>query len=222
MALTVRLYAVCRDRAQADRVAVDLPAEGVTIEGLKALLGQAVPALLPLLPLVRVAVNQEFATPGARVKDGDEVALIPPVSGGSGQGPFRLSDRPIRAETVEVAVASPEAGAVVTFVGTVRARTGDHQVVALEYEAYEGMAERFLRKIGAEVVEKWPGARVAIEHRVGRLEVGEVSVTIAVACPHRAAAFEACRHAIERLKVDVPIWKKEVRTDGSVWVGVGS
>lgn len=222
MGLEVRLYAVCRERAHTDRVTVELPSDGDTIEGLKVRLGQAVPALLPLLPLVRVAVNQEFAAPGDRVKEGDEVALIPPVSGGSGLGPFRLSATPIRAETVEAAVANPEAGAVISFQGTVRARTGEHQVVALEYEAYQGMAERFLRKIGEEIVERWPGSKVSIEHRVGRLLVGEVSVVIAVASPHRAAAFEASRYAIERLKVDVPIWKKEVRSDGSCWVGIGS
>lgn len=169
-----------------------------------------------------MAVNQSFADEATVVRAGDEVALIPPVSGGSGQGPFAVRGTPIDLTEVERAVRSPSAGAVCTFSGTVRSETHGHRVTALEYESYQEMAEGFLRKIGDEIAERWPGARTAILHRVGRLEVGEVAVVIAVASAHRKDAFEGCRHAIERIKEDVPIWKKELREDGSVWVGMGS
>jgi molybdopterin synthase catalytic subunit len=220
--LTVRLFAVCRERAGVDRIAVDLPGENPGISELQAALARAAPGLEPLLPLVRVAVNHEFADASTRFRPEDDVALIPPVSGGSGLGPFVLQEGPIDLSALERAVAFAGAGAIVSFAGTVRDHTAEHRVIALEYEAYPEMAERFLRKIGAELAERWPGIRVAIVHRVGRLLVGEISVAIAVASPHRAAAFDACRQAIERLKQDVPIWKKEIREDGSIWVGVGS
>lgn len=135
---------------------------------------------------------------------------------------FALTREAIDVGAVARAVESRAAGALASFLGTVRDRTGEHAVVALEYEAYDEMALRYLEKIGAECLERWPGVRVAITHRLGRVEIGEVSVAIAVSSPHRASAFEACRYAIERLKQDVPIWKRELRTDGSVWVGVGS
>ncbi len=135
---------------------------------------------------------------------------------------FEVRTTPIEVAEVEAAVRHGGAGAVVSFTGAVRDHTGDASVEALEYESYRSMAEKYLALIGSEILDKWPKARVAILHRVGRLVVGEASVVIAVASPHRADAFDACRHAIERLKQDVPIWKKEIRTDGSVWVGVGS
>ena len=192
------------------------------MEELKAALTAASPALAPLLPVTRVAVNQEFALSDTVIRAGDEVALIPPVSGGSGQGPFEIRTSEITLAEVERAVHHGGAGAVVSFAGNVRDKTGEHEVEALEYEAYDEMAQRYLAKIGGEVADRWPGARVAILHRKGRLIVGETSVVIAVSSPHRAEAFEGCRHAIEQLKKDVPIWKREIRADGSVWVGVGS
>lgn len=222
MRVKVRLFAICRERARAEVVEVEAPGETTSIEGLKAALAAAEPALAPLLPVVRIAVNHAFADADTVVCAGDEVALIPPVSGGSGLGPFVVSEAPISVEEVERAVRHPGAGAVVSFAGVVRDHTGPHSVVALEYEAYGPMAERVLRQLGDEVQARWPGARVSVRHRVGRLVPGEVSVVIAVATPHRADAFDACRQIIERLKQDVPIWKKEERADGSVWVGVGS
>lgn len=134
---------------------------------------------------------------------------------------FRVVDRPIGIAEVEAAVAGPGRGGIVTFTGSVRADSHGKTVVRLDYEAYAPMAEKVLAAIGAEIAERWPGAVAAILHRVGVLEVGEHAVVIAVAAPHRAAAFEGCRHAIERLKADVPIWKREVFTDGSEWVGAG-
>jgi len=218
MHIEVRLFAVCRERAGVDRLAVYVAQP--SLASLRAALTEACPALAPLLKVSRFAVNQEFAAEDQVLSAKDEVALIPPVSGGGGL--FRLTDQPIDVAAVEREVAHPGAGAAVTFVGSVRDHTGPHAVNALEYEAYPEMAERFLARIGGECVEKWPKTRVAIVHRVGRCAIGEASVAIAVSSPHRADAFDACRHAIERLKVDVPIWKRELREDGSVWVGVGS
>lgn len=222
MRVAVKLFAVCRERAKKDAIDLEIAGDSADLTALREAIGAACPELLPLLPIVRIAVNQAFASGDDRILEGDEVALIPPVAGGSGRGPFAIRTQPLRLEEVENAVRHGGAGAVVGFVGTVRDHTGPHDVVALEYEAYVEMAERYLRKIGDEISERWPDARAAILHRIGRLDVGEASVVIAVAAPHRADAFDGCRHAIERLKADVPIWKKEIRKDGSIWVGVGS
>lgn len=216
------MFAVCREKLGQDHVDVDLVGDHPTVSDLKAALAASHPELAPLLPIVRIAVNHAFAGADDAVAEQDELALIPPVSGGSGGGPFRVQAEPVTTEAVEAAVRHGGAGAVVSFLGTVRDHTQDHQVTALEYEAYQEMAERFLKTIGTETMARWPKTRVAILHRTGRLEIGEASVAIAVSSPHRADAFEACRHVIERLKQDVPIWKREIRTDGSVWVGVGS
>ena len=224
MKLRVRLFAICRERAQADEITIEVSADAVdtkaTVAAVKAAIAEQHPVLAPLLPIVRVAVNETFGLDDDPVTAGDELALIPPVSGGSGL--FEVRTSPIDVAEVEAAVRHGGAGAVVSFTGTVRDQTKGLAVQALEYEAYVSMAEKYLAKIGAEVADRWPAARIAILHRVGRLGVGEASVVIAVASPHRPDAFEGCRHAIERLKQDVPIWKKEIRTDGSIWVGVGS
>jgi molybdopterin synthase catalytic subunit len=222
MRVSVKLFAVLRERAGRDRIEIEIAGDSASLTELRAEIARCVPAIEPLLSRVRVAVNEEFASERDRVRAGDDVALIPPVSGGSGLGPFTIETAALDVERVIDAVRDPSAGAIVSFSGTVRDRTAGLEVVALEYEAYEPMAARYLRKIGEEIAAKFPLARVAIAHRIGRLVVGEVSVVIAVSSPHRADAFEACRYAIERLKEDVPIWKKEIRRDGSVWVGVGS
>lgn len=134
---------------------------------------------------------------------------------------FAVVDRPISVIEVLDAVGGDGFGGTVTFTGTVRDCSRGRDVAHLEYEAYVPMAERVLARIGDEIAEQWPGTRTAIVHRVGTLAVGETAVVIAVAAPHRAEAFEGCRHAIERLKEDVPIWKREVFADGSEWVGMG-
>lgn len=221
MQVQVRLFAVCRERAGKDRLTLEL-SEPATVASLLEALAEAEAALVPVLPAVRVAVNQAFVGADAAVADGDEVALIPPVSGGSGVTLVAVRNASLTLSEVEKAVSAPNVGAICSFVGTVRDHTGPHSVVALEYESYAEMAEKVMRGIGAEVCEKFPKARVAVLHRIGRLEVGEASVVIAVSSPHRAEAFEGCRHVIERLKEDAPIWKKEIRQDGSVWVGMGS
>ncbi len=219
MNLEVRLFAVCRERCGRDRISVRVP-ENATVADLRLALS-TIEALAPLLPICRIAVNQNFAIDADPLGPNDELAVIPPVSGGSGIF-AALRDAPISISEAEAQVAHAGAGAIVGFTGTVRDRTGEHQVVALEYEAYLPMAERALRGLAEEVVQRWPTARAAVIHRLGRVGIGEASVVIAVSSPHRADAFEGCRHLIERLKQDVPIWKRELRQDGSVWVGIGS
>ena len=147
------------------------------------------------------------------------IALIPPVAGGAGL--FRVSDEPLSLDEVVRAVTVEEHGGVVTFSGVVRRQSRGKRIVRLEYEAYRPMAERKLAEIGAQLAEEQPGVRVAIVHRVGKLAVGDVAVVIAASAPHRAAAFDACRAAIDRLKESVPIWKKEIAEDGEEWIGLG-
>lgn len=219
-AVTVRYFAAARERAGCSEEQVEL-AEGAQVRALLERLCALHPALTALLPHLRVAVNQEFSSLDGAVPAGAEVALIPPVAGGSGAPQFLVTDAPLSLDAVVRAVSGSGQGGVVTFSGAVRDSTHGKPVVRLEYEAYAPMAEKKLAEIASEAAALWPGARVAIHHRVGVLSPGELAVVIAASTPHRAEAFAACRHAIERLKADVPIWKKEVFADGAVWVGLG-
>ncbi|MBS1149489.1 MAG: Molybdenum cofactor biosynthesis protein MoaD / Molybdenum cofactor biosynthesis protein MoaE [Myxococcaceae bacterium] len=218
--VTLRYFAAARERAGCSEERV-LLADGAPVRELLQALCTLHPALVPLLPHLRVAVNQEFSSLDAKVPAGAEVALIPPVAGGSGDPAFLVTDAPLSLDAVVRAVSGKGQGGVVTFSGAVRDATSGKSVVRLEYEAYAPMAEKKLAEIASEAAAQWPGARVAIHHRVGVLSPGELAVVIAASTPHRAEAFAACRHAIERLKADVPIWKKEVYADGAVWVGLG-
>ena len=164
------------------------------------------------------AVNRAYVERATRLRDGDEVAVIPPVSGGA----FRLSDEPLSLEAVAREVASADAGAIATFVGTTRAHSRGREVIRLEYEAYEGMAEAEMERIAGALRDRHDVIDVAIHHRVGPVEIGETSVVIAVSAAHRAAAFDACREAIDTLKQTVPLWKKELYVGGEEWIGQGS
>ena len=164
------------------------------------------------------AVNRAYVERGTALADGDEVALIPPVSGGD----FLLSEAPLSLERVVAEVASDDAGAIATFVGTTRAQSRGRDVVRLEYEAYEGMAEAEMERIAAALRGRHEILAVAIHHRVGPVEIGETSVAIAVSAAHRAAALDACRDAIDTLKQTVPLWKKELYVGGEEWIGQGS
>jgi molybdopterin synthase catalytic subunit len=209
MAVTVRLFAGLRERAgwsrrelEAATVADVWPALG---------LGDEPAGLL-------YAVNREYAGRELELRDGDEVALIPPVSGGS----FLLVAGPLDVAAVVREVEDLEAGAVASFVGTVRRRSRERDVLHLEYEAYEEMAEPMLDRLGADLSERHGLCAVAIHHRLGRVEVGQASIVIAVSAPHRSAALDACREAIETLKTSIPLWKKEVYAGGEEWIGRGS
>jgi molybdopterin synthase catalytic subunit/molybdopterin converting factor small subunit len=208
--VTVRLFAGLRERAGRARLELDDVASVDAVwERLE--LGDEPPGLL-------YAVNREYVTRGHVLHDGDEVAVIPPVSGGS----LVLSAEPLDVAAVVAEAASDDAGAISTFVGTVRRGSRGREVVRLEYEAFEEMAEPMLRSLADELTERHGLCAVAIHHRVGVVEIGEPSIVIAVSAPHRAAAIDACREAIDTLKQTIPLWKKEIYADGEEWIGRGS
>lgn len=218
--VTVRFFAAARERARVAEHRLELPAPA-TVEDVSKALVAAFPELGPLMRHLRIAVDQEFADAKDVVPDGAEVALIPPVAGGAPGGLFRVVDEPLSLTPVVDAVSRVSQGGLVTFTGVVRDHSKGKRVTRLDYEAYAPMAEKKLAEIGAEAREKWPGTEVAVMHRVGTLAPGELAVVIAVSAPHRKEAFRACEYVIDRLKEDVPIWKKEYAEDGEVWVGLG-
>jgi molybdopterin synthase catalytic subunit/molybdopterin converting factor small subunit len=210
MIVTVRLFAGLRERAGWSRMELD--GVGRVADVWPALrLGDEPPGLL-------VAVNRSYAEPEQALEDGDEVAFIPPVSGGA----VRLSEDPLDLLAPVREVQTDDAGAIATFVGTTRARSRGRSVVHLDYEAYPEMAEEMLASLATTLTERYGLCGVAIHHRVGRVEIGEPSVAIAVSAPHRAEALAACREAIDTLKETIPLWKKEVYEGGEEWVGQGS
>lgn len=218
MDVTVRYFAMVRElmgRAAETRA---VP-EGTTTGALLDLLVEEQPRLAPFRQATMVMVNQAYADPARALASGDEVALIPPVSGGAEDPRFRVQAEPLDPRMVERLVDDPATGALVTFVGRVRDNARGQSVDALEYEAYPEAAARMMCQIGGEIEERWGIDKVAIVHRTGRLAVGEASVVIAVAAAHRGAAFAACAYAIDRLKEIVPVWKKEHYGDGAVWIG---
>ncbi|HEU0304191.1 MAG TPA: molybdenum cofactor biosynthesis protein MoaE [Gaiellaceae bacterium] len=210
MQVTVRLFAGLRERAGWSERSLDGVARVADVWP-KLGLGEEPAGLL-------YAVNREYAPPERELADGDEVALIPPVSGGA----IRLSEQPLDPSAVIAEVADERAGGTAVFIGTTRVHSRGHTVVRLEYEAYEGMAERVMTELADDLKRQYELCEVAMAHRVGRVGIGEASVVIAVSAPHRGDALAACKDAIDRLKETVPLWKKEVYEGGASWIGRGS
>jgi MoaE-MoaD fusion protein len=212
MRVVVKLFAGLRERAGTGERPLELPDGALASDVWPELgLGEEPDGLL-------YAVNREYAESGQPLAEGDEVALIPPVSGGA----FVVTDDPLSLEAAVEEVTNDRAGAVATFTGTVRSESRGRTVHHLEYEAYTEMAESVMAGLATVLKARYKLQDVAIHHRVGRVEIGEASVVIAVSAPHRADALAACKDAIDALKETVPLWKKEVYEGGEEWVGRGS
>lgn len=225
--VTVRCFAAVREALGQDLLAIDLPA-GSTTAALRERLVARSP-LLARLP-VAYAVNRSYAGPDSVLADGDEVALIPPISGGSGGGgagggepacTLAFSRAPLDARALEQQCRTDGDGAVVAFTGTTRDHNEGASVVSLAYEAYEEMAQATMQGIFAAARAKFPFTRARVAHRLGEVPVGEASVVVVVSSPHRGDAFDACRYLMDRLKHEVPIWKRERLRDGAGerWIG---
>ena len=239
MNLTILFFATLKDKAGRDRHTLALP-EGATVATLKAALAEAIPALGPMLPTTLVAVNHEFALPEDPLREGDEVGLFPPVSGGAGQSSeagasshaeaptlFRITNDPIDLNELVASITLPTTGAACVFTGMVRGETrrsdsklGPHTTTRLEYEAYVPMAEAKMKQVADEIRERWPTVEgIVLVQRIGPLDPGTPTVLIACSAAHRdTGVFEAARYGIDRLKEIVPVWKKEIGPQGEVWV----
>ena len=212
MNVHVRLFAALREQAGTGRLELEL-VDGATVSDVWPLLGlgDEPSGLL-------YARNKAYVDRSESLTAGDEIAVIPPVSGGD----FKLSADPLSVDAAVTEVRDQDAGAIATFIGTTRAHSRGREVLHLEYEAYEGMAEQVMADLASQLAERHDLSKIAIHHRVGRVQLGEPSVVIAVSAAHRADALAACKDAIDILKVDVPLWKKEVYERGEEWIGRGS
>ena len=234
MRVQILFFGQLKEVAGRERGTLELP-EGARVADLLRLYAQVKPALQPYYEVMAVALNQEYSEAGAALHEGDEVALIPPVSGGSGKEPrpsqtqqnskaagkgaraARIVREKIHSLAIVEGIKRPEDGAVAVFEGIVRNHSRNRRTLYLDYEAYEPMALKQLEGLAYQAQAQFAVREVAIVHRLGRLEIGETSVLIVVASAHRAAAFDACRWLIDTLKKTVPIWKKEHFEDGAVW-----
>ena len=215
--MRVRLFAAYREAAGVGQIELDLP-PGSTVRDAIDRVTKEHPLIAEGRSLV-VARNLEYVGLDEPLTDGDEVALIPPVSGGAATAPrILVSDRPLLVDDALSAVRDASFGGVVVFLGTVRDHSRGKDVTHLEYEAYPGMAERTMREIAERLEARHAPCRISIHHRVGDLAIGEIAVVIAAGAPHREDAFEAAREAIDELKRIVPIWKKEHTGDGAIWI----
>lgn len=219
--VTVLLFAGLREAAKAESVEISLPA-GSRVADLQAAVEAQIPALTGRVRGCRLAIDQSFASADEVIDGASELALIPPVSGGH-DGPPRilLSEAPLSLAAAVGVVEHPGAGGIATFTGNVRRHSRGETIERLEYEAYGPMATAVMTRIADAIEAEIEGSRVSIHHRIGVLGIAETAVVIAASAPHRAEAFAACRAAIERLKEDVPIWKKEVAESGASWIGQG-
>ncbi|MFO0576272.1 MAG: molybdopterin converting factor subunit 1 [Polyangia bacterium] len=220
MAIIVRIryFAHLRERLRRESETLTL-ADGRRVADLLDELSARYEPISGARKSVQVAVNQEVVQHDRVLRDGDEIALIPPVSGGSPR--CRISTEPLSWQEVVDAVSGPGQGGLVVFCGNVRDHNQGKDVVRLDYEAYDEMAVRAMDQIASRIESEYPGARIAITHRTGTLNIGDTAVLVAASAPHRAEAFAACRAAIEALKQEVPIWKKEYSADGAEWLGQG-
>lgn len=230
MRVRVLMFASLKDIVGSKESDVELR-DGSTVADLSTHLMARYPPLKERLPRVRIAVNEALADAARSLAEGDEVAYLPPVSGGAGPAHrhdfavappavphIALVEGEISLDGVLASVRRPDCGAVLLFLGTVRDSFRGKAVLGMEYEAHKALAEHMLIEVAAEAQQRWPVRAVSIVHRSGRMAVGEVSVAVAVAAPHRPEAFEAGRYLIDRLKEYVPIWKKEFLEDGEVWI----
>lgn len=227
MKVTVKLFAGIREAIGRGEVTLDLPNQA-TVADLEDRLSRDFPVVRVFLPTLVWAVNEDYVVRDHALREGDQVALIPPISGGDGSpaagptepqlGPFEVTSDPLDPSRLVQAVRRDEAGAVVLFHGVVRNENEGRRVHHLEYEAYPSMATRKLRELAEEARRRWPLTGIGILHRIGRLAVGETALLIAVSAPHRRDAFEACHFAVDRIKQIVPIWKKEFFEGGEAWI----
>lgn len=221
MQIQVRYFAVFRERLRTDGEPLELP-DGADVAAALAALGERHDVIRNLRGRFQTAVNQEMVPPSTPLQDGDELALIPPVAGGSDKPRHvQVIDQPLSLDRCIAAVSGPGMGGITTFTGVVRETNDGRDVVRLDYEAYREMAEKVIRELCDAIEAELPGTHLACEHRTGTLSIGDAAVMIAAAAPHRAEAFTACRALIDRLKQHAPIWKKEYSPDGSTWVGLG-
>jgi molybdopterin synthase catalytic subunit len=215
MQVRLLLFAGLREAVGQKEVALEVEA-GASLRDALALAAERFPAVGRYGDRLFVSLNERRVAPDTALHEGDEIALLPPMSGG-GERPW-LQAAPLSMDALLEEVSGPDCGGVATFTGVVRNHSRGQQIDHLEYEAYEPMALREMQAIVEQVRERWPEVRVAVAHRLGRLEIGDAAVMIAAAAPHRAQAFEACRYAIDTLKQTVPIWKKEFAEGGAYWV----
>lgn len=228
MKLTIHMFAGLTEIFKSDQIQINTEESTVTAEQLKQLIIQNYPHAENLIQQAFLAKNHAYAEPEEIILEEDEIALIPPVSGGEGpvdeqanssDNLFQITYDPLDIEEVTNKVIHAHNGASLSFIGTTREFTQEQKTVLLEYEAYVPMAQNAIIQIGQEISDQWPGTLTAISHRLGKVEISEISVIIAVSSPHRQDCYEASRYAIERLKQIVPIWKKEIWEDGSEWKG---
>lgn len=218
MTVSLRFFASLREAVGQKEMRFDLD-DGTTIEGLKARLSASFPKLAAMLPKVVCAIDDEYVSSDERLRDGAQVALIPPVSGGTAPGLYWVTYEPLEAQKLADLVRSDADGAVTLFYGVVRNNSEGRDVERLEYEAHESMAARQLEEVANETKRRFPEVtEVGAWHRIGVLELGEASLLVAVSSPHRAASFEACHWCVDRIKEVVPVWKKEHWAGGSAWV----